>query len=322
MTLKQRIKFYRQLAALVRGGVPIRTSLQRLAERMPRPEVRKLMHQIEQGETLGPAFAAARFSPFECHLVAAGERSAQLDTVFERLALFWERELRFIRALLRQLIYPACLAHLAIFVSALLLISQGTLAVVHALVFNLIYLYFAAFIAYMLIHVSWNSPVARRFWLLVPLIGGTLRAAQAYRWITALRMEFVAGVPFPEAVADAWRASGYLGAEAEANEAAGQMRSGIELSRLVERWRQLPRDWPDFFAAAEASGEYERTFGHIEEEAAHTWEVRQARMSDWVPKIVVFAFMIAMAIEIIPMASQAINNPIEQAEKAIDDAGR
>ena len=100
------------------------------------------------------------------------------------------------------------------------------------------------------------------------------------------------------------------------------MRSGIDLSALVKRWRQLPRDWIDFVETGEISGEFETMFRNMETEAAHTWTMRQERMAEWVPKILVGAFILVLALEIIPMANRAINAPIEQAEKQIDDAGR
>jgi general secretion pathway protein F len=322
MTLRHRIRFYQQLAVLARAGVPMRGSLDRLEKRLSGPEVRVLSKQLAEGHTLGEAFTAARFSPFECHLVSAGERSAQLDGVFELLSEFWNRERRFAQAVVRQLYYPALVAHMAVIVSGLLLLSQGTAAVVTSIIENLLQLYAAGFVLYVVIRVSWRSAVAQRFWLLVPIIGGALRAANAYRWITALRMEFVAGVSFPDAVADAWRASGYINAEARAREGEQGMRSGTDLSQLVRGWRQLPRDWVDYFDTAEASGQFETTFKQLEVEAAYAWATTQDRMTDWVPKILYFAFLIIVAIKIIPMASAAYTGPIEQAEKAIDDTGR
>jgi type II secretory pathway component PulF len=322
MTLRNRIKFYQQMAALARSGVPVRGSLQRLAERIPSPEVRTLSGEIEQGQQLGDAFTVAGFSPFECHLVAAGERSAQLDSVYGLLAEFWKRELQFGQALVRQLYYPAGVAHLAIIVGGLFLLPQGTAAMVGAIVLNLVKLYAAALVVFLVVRFSWGSPVAQQFWQAVPLIGGALKSAYAYRWITALRMEFSAGVPFPDAVADAWRASGYLDAEEHAEEGEREMRSGIDLSALVKRWRQLPRDWIDFVETGEISGEFETMFRNMETEAAHTWTMRQERMAEWVPKILVIGFVFVLALEIIPMANRAINAPIEQAEKSIDDASR
>jgi type II secretory pathway component PulF len=321
MTLRHRIRFYQQLAVLARAGVPMRGSLDRLEKRLSGPEARALARHLAQGETLGEAFAAARFSPFECHLVAAGERSAQLDSVFKLLGEFWTRELHFAQAVVRQLYYPALVVHLFIIVSGLLLLPQGPVAVVASIVGNLLVFYAVGFVLYMVIRFSWHSAVAQQFWLLVPIISGALRAANAYRWITVLRMEFVAGVSFPDAVADAWRASGYINAEPRAREAES-MRSGTNLSQLVRSWRQLPRDWHDYFDTAEASGQFETTFKQLEAESAHGWTTMQERMTEWVPRILYVAFVIVMAIRIIPVATQAYTAPIVEAEKAIDDTGR
>jgi type IV pilus assembly protein PilC len=320
MTLRQRIKFYRQLAALVRGGVPIRGSLQRLAERLPEPEVRTLSREIEQGNPLGQAFVTARFSPFESHLVAAGERSAQLDRVFERLAEFWERELRFLQAVKRQLVYPVVLLHFAVVVMAVTRIAQGVGAVLGTLVFGLAILYVIGFALYTLARVSWSSETTRALWLRTPLIGGALRTAYAYRWITALRMEFSAGVALPDAVSDAWLASGYLDAQAHAAEGERGLRSGEELSRLVGRWRQLPRDWVDFVETGELSGEYESMFTKMEAEAEHEWSVAQQRMAEWVPKILAFAVLLLIAGFIAYQIYVLTIAPIAQVEKAIDNS--
>jgi type II secretory pathway component PulF len=319
MTLKQRIKFYRQLAALVRGGVPIRGSLQRLAERMPEAEVRTLAHEIEQGNPLGPAFATAKFSPFESRLVAAGERSAQLDLVFERLAEFWERELRFAQSVKRQLVYPVVLLHFSVIVLAVSRIAQGVYAVLDTLIFGFVALYVTGFALYMIARVAWSSESTRALLLRTPLIGGALRTSYAYRWITALRMEFSAGVSLPDAVSDAWLASGYLEAETHAAEGERGLRSGEELSRLVARWRQLPRDWVDFVETGELSGEYESMFTNMEKEAAHNWTVAQQRMSEWVPKILSFAVLLLVAGFIAYQMYALTIAPIEQVEKAIDN---
>ena len=93
MTLRQRIRFYQQLAVLTRAGVPLRTGLPRLQERIAAREMAVLVERISLGQSLGDAFTAAGFSPFECHLVTAGERSAQLDTVLQHLSDFWARQL-------------------------------------------------------------------------------------------------------------------------------------------------------------------------------------------------------------------------------------
>jgi type IV pilus assembly protein PilC len=318
MTLVHRIRFYQQLAVLARAGVPMRASLQRMEKKIPGPEIGVLTRQIEEGQQIGDAFTAAGFSPFECHLVAAGERSAQLETVFERLAQFWTRELHLFQALTRQLYYPGAMLHLAIVVSALLKLQQGATAVISTLIENLAILYAVGIALYLVIRVTWRSAVAQRFWLFLPLIGGALKSAYAYRWITALKLEFAAGVPFPDAVADAWMASGYINSATHAREGESGLRSGAELSSLVQGWRQLPRDWIDFVETGEISGEYEAMFTNMETEAARTWTLAQERMTEWIPKIFTFVLMIVIGFMIIRMYGTMLNAPYDEANKLLN----
>jgi type II secretory pathway component PulF len=321
VTLRQRIRFYQQLAVLVRAGLPIRASLLRLKEKMADREVTILSEKVNEGERLGEAFTTAGFSPFECHLVTAGERSAQLDTVFEHLSEFWKRELEMRQALPRPLYYPVVVLHLAVLLGALVELVDTTWPVVILhFIERMGLLYVIGFVVYTVVRVSWSSPVMRGFWLWMPFIGGSLRTAYAYRWITALKLEFSAGVSLSRAIGDAWRASGYVGCERLAEEGEQAMREGVELSKLVLRWKQLPRDWIDFIETGEISGAFETTFKKLEEEAARAWKLAQERMAEWVPKIVYFVVLLIVAAQVAKLMYKVEIEPIVDAEKQIDDA--
>lgn len=321
MTLRHRIRFYQQLAVLVRAGVPIRGSLVRLQERMTDREVRVLSEKVNAGERIGEAFTAAGFSPFECHLVSAGEKSAQLDTVFEHLSEFWKRELEMRQALIRPLYYPLVVLHLAILVGAVVeaTTTSWPVAAAHFIMW-MAFLYVAGFVIYTLVSVSWSSPIMRRVWLSVPIIGSSLKAAYAYRWITALRLEFSAGISLSRAVGDAWRASGYIGGNRLAEEGEEAMRTGTDLSKLVLRWKQLPRDWIDFIETGEISGAFETAFKNLEAEAARTWTLAQQRMTEWVPKIVYFVVILFVAVIVGRMMYQVVVAPVIEVNKQIEDA--
>ena len=211
MNLRQRIRLYQQLAVLTRAGVPMRTGLQRLHERIRGRAMTVLTQKIAEGAPVGDAFAAAGFSSFECHLVSAGERSAQLDTVFQHLADFWARQRQMFQALTSQLYYPLIILVLSLLVGGLIdfIMNSWMVAVIHLIESTACY-GAGAFVLYTLLRVSWRSDAAQRFWLALPIIGSTLSTAYAHRWITVLKLEHGAGVPMPDAVADAWRASGYV----------------------------------------------------------------------------------------------------------------
>jgi type II secretory pathway component PulF len=321
VTLRQRIRFYQQLAVLTRAGVPLRSALPRLEERISGREMAILIERISAGQSLGDAFAAAGFSPFEIHLVTAGERSAQLDTVLQHLSDFWARQRQMFQALTGQLYYPLLILILSFLVGALIegLAGSWIVAMIH-LVENLVGWGAAGFVVFTLIRVSWKSDAAQKFWLALPIIGRTLSTAYAYRWITALRLEHGAGIPMPDAVGDAWRASGYAGSRRFAEEGELALREGSDLSALVQHWKRLPRDWVDFIETGEISGALETAFANLEEEAGRSWELAQKRMTDWMPKIIYFFVLLVVGLQVVLLATKVLQQEITGPMNAINAA--
>jgi type II secretory pathway component PulF len=323
VTLRARIRFFQQMAVLTRAGLSIRASVERLRDRLGGRELALLAQKLGEGERLADAFAAARFLPFESNLIAAGERSGQLETVCDHIAQFWQRELEFRQALVAPLIYPIVVLHFSLILSAGIVLLTGTwAAAVATLITNFAILYASLIGLYILARVTWSSPAMKAFWLRVPIIGSALRAAFAYRWITALRIEFSAGVSLYRAVGDAWRSSGFVNCEQLGKEGEEAMRSGTSLVALVTRWRQLPRDWIDFIETGEVSGKFDEAFRNLEAEAARNWTLAQQRMSNWLPKIVYFVALLVIAAQVIDIGKKVIIDPITQAEKDIDNASK
>lgn len=322
MNLRQRIRFYEQFAVCMRAGLPIRASIDRLRERVGGREMTVLAQKINEGEHLAEAFAAAHFLPFESNLIAAGERSGQLETICDHIAQFWQREMEFRQALITPLIYPVVVLHFAVILgSGIDLLTQTwAVALVHFIV-RLFVLEGSLILVFVLARVTWSSPIMKNFWLHVPIVGPALRSAFAYRWITSLRLEFGAGVSLYRAVGDAWRASGFVDCERLGQEGEEALRSGASLAALVQKWRQLPRDWVDFMETGEISGKFDDAFKNLEAEAARTWKRAQERMSDWLPKIVYFAALLVVAAQVIDIARHVIVDPIAQVEKEIGNPG-
>ena len=321
MTLRQRIRFFQQMAVLTRAGLPIRANLERLRDRLGGADLVLLSKKIAEGERLADAFTAARFLPFEVSLLAAGERSGQLETICDHIAQFWQRELEFRQALVAPLIYPIVVLHFSVILSSgIVLLTQQWPAAVAALIINLLIVDGSLLGLYILARVTWSNPAMKSIWLRIPIIGSALRAAFAYRWITSLRIEFSAGISLYRAVGDAWRSSGFVNCERLGKEGEEAMRSGASLVTLVTQWPQLPRDWIDFIETGEVSGRFDEAFRNLEAEAARNWSLAQQRMSNWLPKIVYFVALLVIAAQVITIAERVLVDPITQAEKEIDNA--
>jgi type II secretory pathway component PulF len=323
VSLRQRIRFYQQLAVLLRAGLPVRAGIERLRDRLGGREVAALAQHLAEGQRLGEAFAAAQFLPFESNLVGAGERSGQLETIFDHLAQFWQRDLEFRQALVSPLIYPIVVLHLAILLGCgVVLATQSWMVAAADFGEQILALYIILGLLYVVARVTWSSPAMKSFWLRVPIVGRALRAAFAYRWITSLRIEFGAGISLSRAIGDAWRASGFVDSERFAREGEEALRSGTSLTALVTTWRQLPRDWIDFFETGEVSGQFDETFRNLEAEAGRNWTLAQQHMSNWLPKILYFLALLVVAAQVVQVGKQVLIDPIEQVESTIDNAGK
>lgn len=293
----------------------MRDSLRRLQERISGRQMAILTQKIGEGALAGDAFAEAGFSPFECHLVAAGERSAQLETVFQHLSEFWSRQIEVRQALVTQLYYPILMLHAALFIAALSELAISSWPVVE---FRLVE-YFTIFYAlglgfYFFLQLTESNEAAQRFWMAVPIIGRALRTACSHRWVSALKLEFSAGIPLPDAVADAWRASGYVDSERLAAEAERELREGALLSTLVHHWRRLPRDWTDFIETGEISGALETALANLQAEAARDSTLAQQRLTEWTPKIASVLILIVIGILVLHTVWQGYIMPIVQLE--------
>src|SRR6185369_9086582 len=91
--------FTRQLATMMRAGVPLLQSFDIVARGSTNPRVTKLLNDIradiESGTSLSAAFRKhpLYFDALYCNLVEAGEAAGILETLLERLAIYQEKTL-------------------------------------------------------------------------------------------------------------------------------------------------------------------------------------------------------------------------------------
>lgn len=103
LSLGKRIKaqdialFTRQMATMMKAGVPLLQSFDIIGEGFDNPAMRKLVDEVKQEVAAGNSFAAALrkkpqyFDELYCNLVDAGEQSGALDTLLERVATYKEK---------------------------------------------------------------------------------------------------------------------------------------------------------------------------------------------------------------------------------------
>ncbi len=119
----------RQLATLVRAGVPLVDSITALTEQVEKESLVRVLTDVGEQLRQGTAFATSLaahpkvFQPLYINMVAAGEASGTLETVLERLADFMESQARLKGKLIASLTYPVLMTLVATFLVGALMIG-------------------------------------------------------------------------------------------------------------------------------------------------------------------------------------------------------
>ena len=231
--------FTRQLAVMMKAGVPLLQAFDIVGKGHSNPAVQKLLMAIktdvETGSSLNQAFRKFpdQFDDLFCNLVAAGEQAGILDSLLDRLATYKEKILAIKGKIKSALFYPVSIIVVAFVITAVIMIfvipsfksvfaSFGaelpapTLIVMSISDFFVTY-WWAIFGAvggalYALAATYRKSEAMRngmdRLMLKVPVFGEIIQKASIARWARTLSTMFAAGVPLVEALGSVAGAAG------------------------------------------------------------------------------------------------------------------
>ena len=228
--------FTRQMATMMKAGVPLLQSFDIIGEGFDNPAMRKLVDEVKQEVAAGNSFAAALrkkpqyFDELYCNLVDAGEQAGALDTLLERVATYKEKSESLKAKIKKAMTYPLAVVFVAIIVTGILLVKvvpqfesvfKGFGAELPAFTVMVIglsqfmqdwwWLMLGGLIAaiFGVRHAFKTSQGFRDWtdtWLLkLPLIGTLMYKSAVARYARTLSTTFAAGVPLVEAL-DRWRA--------------------------------------------------------------------------------------------------------------------
>ena len=120
--------FTRQLATLVKAGMPIMRSLEVLARQEKRPAFKDVIEHcsetIRSGGNFSDGLAAnpKAFDRLYVNMVKAGEAGGVLDTVLERLSVFMEKAVKIRATIVAAMVYPAIISLVAGGIMAILMV--------------------------------------------------------------------------------------------------------------------------------------------------------------------------------------------------------
>ena len=286
--------FTRQLATMMRAGVPLLQSFDIVGKGHANPSVSKLLldirGDIETGTSLNQAFRKypLYFDPLFCNLVGAGEQAGILEDLLTRLAIYKEKTLAIKAKIKSALTYPIAILSIAFIVTAVIMIwvvpafksvfeSFGAdlpaptvmvMAISDYFVKNW-YLIFGGLgaVLYFFFQTWQRSLEMQRFMdralLQAPIFGDVIRKATIARWTRTLATMFAAGVPLVEALDSVGGASGnavYLDATIKIQT---EVTTGTSLTVAMQNANVFPTMVTQMVAIGEESGALDAMLGKV-----------------------------------------------------------
>jgi type IV pilus assembly protein PilC len=277
--------FTRQLATMMKSGVPLLQAFDIVGRGHSNPAVGKLLLDIkadvETGSSLSQAFRKypLQFDVLYCNLVAAGEQAGILDTLLDRLATYKEKMIAIKSKIKSALFYPISILVVAFVITAVIMIfvipafkqvftSFGADLPAPTLIVMAISDFFVAYwwaifgiiggAIYGFLEAWKRSEKVQmamdRLLLRTPVFGNIIRKSVIARWTRTLATMFAAGVPLVESLDSVGGAAGNFVYKVGTRQIQSEVSSGTNLTTAMQNTNLFPNMVTQMVAIGEESG--------------------------------------------------------------------
>ena len=275
----------RQIATMLGAGVPLVQTIQMIGKGHNNGKMRKLLADVESKLSSGiPLSDCLRdhplfFDDLYCDLVASGEQSGSLETIYGRIATYKEKAEALKSKIKKAMTYPIAVLVIAAIVTSILLIFVVP-------VFQEIFAGFGAELPGFTLFVIAISEFMQAYWYLglgglflasflfkrahrnsqklrdsvdknilkLPVIGDLLEKAAVARYARTLSTTFAAGVPLIDALESAAGASGNAVFRDAILEVRAEVTSGMQMNLAMRNCKIFPDMVIQMVAIGEESG--------------------------------------------------------------------
>ena len=294
VTSKDIALFTRQLATMMKAGVPLLQSFDIVGKGASNPAVGKLLMDIKTDvETGSPLASAFRkyplyFDALFCNLVAAGEQAGILEQLLDRLATYQEKIQAIKSKIKSALFYPIAIIAVAFIITAVIMIF-----VIPA--FKQVFTNFGAdlpaptlfvmgisdaFVAYWYIIFpviggsiygfleAWKRSLAVQIFmdklmLKLPVFGDLVRKSTIARWTRTLSTMFAAGVPLVEALDSVGGAAGNYVYSSATKQIQAEVSTGTALTVAMQNANVFPSMVLQMCSIGEETGALDGMLGKV-----------------------------------------------------------
>jgi general secretion pathway protein F len=279
--------FTRQLATLVRAGLPLEESLLAVSQQTEKPRIQSIVMgvraRVMEGHTLANGFTEFPkvFPEIYRATVSAGEQAGHLDSVLERLADYTEGREGMRQKVMAAMLYPIVLSVMCFAIVCGLMtfvvpkvvavfeaskgklpwITQALIGTSNFMRSNGFYLILGIGLAAFLFNRWLRNPSARRKWhrlqLRMPLVGKLSRGFNTARFTRTFSILSAASVPVLEALRISGEVVTNLPMRDAVSDAAARVREGAAIGRSLSVSKLFPPMTIHLISSGESSGQLE-----------------------------------------------------------------
>jgi len=286
--------FTRQMATMMKAGVPLLQSFDIIGEGFDNPNMRKLVDDLKQEVAAGNSFATALrkkpqyFDDLYCNLVDSGEQSGALETLLDRVATYKEKTEALKAKIKKAMNYPIAVVLVAVIVSAILLIKVVPQ-------FQEVFANFGAELPAFTLMVIGLSEALQEWWFIVlagliagafafkeghkrsekfrnwfdrlllkvPIVGDILYKSSVARFARTLSTTFAAGVPLVDALDSVAGATGNVIFRSATMKVKNDVSSGMQLNFSMRTTGTFPTMAVQMTAIGEESGSLDEMLAKV-----------------------------------------------------------
>ncbi len=286
--------FTRQLAVMMKSGVPLLQTFDIVGKGHANPSVSRLLYTIktdvETGSSLEQAFRKhpLYFNQLYCNLIGAGEAAGILDALLERLATYMEKTQALKSKIKSALFYPVSIIVVAFLITAIIMIfvipafkelftSFGADLPAPTLLMMAISDFFVEY--WWLIFggiggglyaffYAWKrnkkmQATMDRLLLKLPIFGELIRKATIARWTRTLATMFAAGVPLVESLDSVAGAAGNAVYFSATKAIQREVSTGSGLTAAMQNTEVFPSMVLQMAAIGEEAGSLDSMLGKV-----------------------------------------------------------
>lgn len=286
--------FTRQMATMMKAGVPLIQSFDIVADGLENQLMRNLVTDIKTDVAAGGGLAASLarhpkyFDDLFCSLVSSGENSGTLDVMLDRVATYKEKTESLRAKIKKAMTYPIAVMVVAIVVTGILLVKvvptfaetfEGFGADLPD--FTLLVLRISEFVQawwfillFAVIVASWSYSQAMlrskqirdrvdALSLKLPVVGGIIHDSVVARFSRTLSTTFAAGVPLVEALESTAGATGNSVYSAAVYQIRDDVTGGTSLYQSIRSTGLFPTMLLQMISIGEQSGALDEMLGKV-----------------------------------------------------------